>query len=57
MEKMKKIILICLALLTIGFSITGCGKSEEEKRKAQQEEQAKKFFDEELTSTDRDHAF
>ncbi|WP_375610246.1 MULTISPECIES: hypothetical protein [unclassified Bartonella] len=54
---MKKFILICLALLTIGLNITGCGKSEEEKRRAQQEEQAKKFFDEELTSTDRDHAF
>ncbi|WP_273717669.1 MULTISPECIES: hypothetical protein [Bartonella] len=54
---MKKIILICMAILTIGLSIAGCGKSEEEKRKAQQEEQAKKFFDEELTSTDRSHAF
>lgn len=44
-------------MLAVGFSITGCGKTEEEKRKTQQEEQAKKFFDEELTSTDRDHGF
>ncbi len=57
MEKMKKIILICLALLTIGLSITGCGKSEEEKRKAQQEEQAKKFFETKSPDTDRGHAF
>ncbi|WP_375609675.1 MULTISPECIES: hypothetical protein [unclassified Bartonella] len=54
---MKKIILICLALLTIGLSITGCGKSEEEKRKAQQEEQAKKFFETKSPDTDRGHAF
>ncbi len=54
---MKKIILICLALLTIGLNITGCGKSEEEKRRAQQEEQAKKFFEKKLPDTDRGHAY
>ncbi|CDO49488.1 hypothetical protein [Bartonella tribocorum] len=54
---MKKTILLCMVMLAVGFSITGCGKTEEEKRRAQQEEQAKKFFDEELTSTDRDHGF
>lgn len=54
---MKKIILICMAILTIGLSITGCGKSEEEKRREKYEEQARKFFDEEMTSTDRDHGF
>lgn len=54
---MKKTILLCMVMLAVGFSIIGCGKTEEEKRRAQQEEQAKKFFDEELTSTDRDHGF
>lgn len=47
---MKKLILICMTILTIGLSLTGCGKSEQEK-------QAEKFFDEELTSTDEGHAF
>ncbi|WP_375608190.1 MULTISPECIES: hypothetical protein [unclassified Bartonella] len=54
---MKKTILLCIVILAVGFSITGCGKTEEGKRQAKQEEQAKKFFDEELTSTDRNHAF
>lgn len=54
---MKKTILLCIIMFAVGFSITGCGKTEEEKRQAQQEEQAKKFFDEELTSTDRGHAY
>ncbi|WP_273723717.1 hypothetical protein [Bartonella sp. AU18XJBT] len=54
---MKKFILICLALLTIGLSITGCGKSEEEKRRAQQEEQAKKFFETKSPDTDHGHVY
>lgn len=41
---MKKNILLCIVMLAVGFSITGCGKTEEEKRKTQQEEQAKKSF-------------
>ncbi|WP_208441507.1 hypothetical protein [Bartonella raoultii] len=54
---MKKIILWCIVTLAVGFSITGCGKTEEEKRKAQQEEQAKKFFETKSPDTDRGHAF
>ncbi|MCZ2159164.1 hypothetical protein NPX99_07885 [Bartonella sp. 220] len=54
---MKKFILLCIAMLTIGLSITGCGKSEEEKRREQQEKQAKEFFEKKLPSTDEGHAF
>ncbi|WP_167309107.1 hypothetical protein [Bartonella kosoyi] len=54
---MKKTILLCIVMLAVGFSITGCGKTEEEKRRAQQEEQAKKFFETKSPDTDRGHAF
>ncbi|WP_208435085.1 hypothetical protein [Bartonella phoceensis] len=54
---MKKLILVSMAILTIGLSLTGCGKSEEEKRRAQQEEQTKKFFETKLPSTGRNHGF
>ncbi|EJF82650.1 hypothetical protein [Bartonella rattimassiliensis] len=54
---MKKLILVSMAILTIGLSLTGCGKSEEEKRRAQQEEQTKKFFGTKSPDTDRGHEF